>query len=272
MIKKIFGLTSTIMMLCFLGGTIVAQSTPTTEPVEVSLFPDEDCERICWQGLVTGESSAEDVEEVLINLESELLFWQTNSFNPVIDDQTGYLIQGSYRFVWEGDRNFTMSNNRNFITIQDSIVGSIFLVSNEPIPISDVLELLGTPDDIRFVSGYQIYHLTFIYIDELIEVRYTIPETCSIQTIDEDSETEIIYRNYVDASELVETDYGLQPSLLAYEFIPGTERQVPLDTLNTWLNLEDIHCFYLWESLPETIELPAFPAPEATEQPNEEKR
>lgn len=266
--KKIFSLLTIFTILWFGVGNVATQSTPAMDTITVSLFPDTNCERTCWQGLIPGESTSADVKDVLVELEDQLLFWFPHHSNDADNNEVDDVIQGSYRFVWKGDRNTIMSNNRNIITIENSIVDAIRLIPNEAIPIEDMLAVLGEPDDIRFVSEYQLYYLTFIYLDELLDVTYIIPESCRIATIEDDAEVWISYHNYEDASDLIETDYGLQPALLAYSFPESVERQVSLNILNTWLKSEDeSNCFEAWQILPETIELPVFPSPEATELP-----
>lgn len=79
----------------------------------------------------------------------------------------------------------------------------------------------------------------------------------------------IVYRSYANASEAIEAEYGLQPRILAYLSPARLSRQVPLETLNVWLNSpEDVYCYAAWRELAPEVHLPDFPTleikPEAT--------
>jgi hypothetical protein len=269
---RLAGFLILLIMAWFLIINIVAQSTPTPDGIEVALFPDDNCENTCWMGLIPGESTAADVEQVLDELGNQLSYWSAGSQNNVMDPDTGYLIYGDYQFRWQLYSGNNYQQPASLIAIENSIIDVILISADGQITLDQVLNVLGQPDDIQFART-RLYYLTLVYVDKLMQIRFIIPEGCTINTLDEDSEVWVVYHSFKSASELIETDYGLQPRLIAYAFPKSLERQVSLEIFNSWLNSDDdFYCIEAWQTLPETIELPRFPKPEATESPRSSEK
>lgn len=250
-----------IVVLWFLGNPL-AQDTPSPEQARVPLFPDDNCERTCWMGLISGESTAADTERIFEELGNQLLYWEPAGLNTTLDPETGYIVDGYYNLKWRYYSGGEHQQTASSVDIKDSTVNLILLFANERIALEQVLDRLGEPDDVQFDIGQSVFYIILSYIDELIRVRLTIPRGCTMSKIGQETEMEAIkYYSYESAMELVETEYGLQPRLLAYH-TPDLDRQIPLETFQSWLRgEEESDCYDVWQTLPETVELPEFPTP-----------
>ena len=80
------------------------QNTPTPPPPFNSVFADDTCHAPCWFGLIPGESTASDVEEMIENTQDIFRVGRGHD-NDELDFTDIPVIDGAYRLEW---RDFSM--------------------------------------------------------------------------------------------------------------------------------------------------------------------
>jgi hypothetical protein len=229
---------------------------PTPQPIR-SIFDYDTCAPPCWMGLIPGISTSAEVEEVLNNLESPFNGWTSNYYNNVIDAESGVIVDGAYYFFPE---RYSQSATDSLISITNGIVDAIFILPPERIHPQQVVEALGLPDDVQLIRA-QLYYLELAYTNELIRVRF-IARNCSLNSLNEDFVVDLaLYFSPEKAIELVETDFGMQPQILAYHFSSELGRQVPIELFQSWLDGEGQgFCDMAVDELSPVPQLPPLPS------------
>ncbi len=253
-----------IGVICLFTTFVFAQDEVTeAAPVPSSLFKDDTCTAPCWFGITPGASTSADVETTLTRL-NDILSWNPNRFNAIIDANTGYIVRGQYDFFWRRYRGIHQVQTNNIISIENGVVQLISVDVNGDFALEDVFAVYGQPDDIHMTQEYGGERLKLIYLDRLLVIDLVSNGACSIENLRSDLLVDgVRYYSPIFALVPVETDRGSQPQILAY--YSSLDRQIPLDVWESWLSGEvEAHCIEAWQELPESVELPDFPAPEGT--------
>jgi hypothetical protein len=162
-----------------------------------SVFLEDTCAPPCWMGLIPGESTAENVE----NLIAERAIDNINVFGE-FDEATRHLINGVYEITFLVRDTSTVFTE---IRIRDSLVDTIVVhpttpdrfpdttLPDEYITLQQTLTRLGQPDIIYFDRDELLYyyhsnpHLTFIYLISQLRIEFHSPvQGCWMQSIGDD--------------------------------------------------------------------------------------
>ncbi len=254
----------TIVMLAILIVLVVpnvsnlAQDTPTPTAIfqPQSLFAGDPCAPPCWFGLVAGESTAADVEQMLVEFDEVLRGRIDESETNQIDLVTSYLTEGVYSVYWRRPYN----PFPNGIIIRDGIVDEMGFYANQDVRLRDVIRLLGQPDQVYFhnpqISDFQLFLIYTNYKMWLWMDERSGSQRCLIGNIR--IHFRLVWVSYFSDTAL-EALLDEYPSELSYL------REVPADVWQSWLNGEvGDYCWDAWEHLPPPE---ATPIPEATAEP-----
>jgi hypothetical protein len=186
------------------------------------------------------------------------------------DAETGYLMNGHFRFSFDSwhrpDRPWRPSE----ITVSEGIVDTISLVMGEFRTLREVIDALSTPDRVTFFHDASLYEFRLLYSRARLKVQVTAgdlasSDECNLLTVSENFWVDLVtYYSPVAALEPYNALDIDQPQPAMWGYILG-ERDVLLETFESWLNGEiEATCLEAWESLPEEIVLPTIPSPTAT--------
>jgi len=265
----------------FIAYTLFAQESKSTQHI----FPYDICNDPCWMGIVLGQSTSSDVDEMLEQFSSLINiseYGRTISRLPngefAVNEETDVIQQGGYTFdVLTQTSQFPDFGVASRIEIQDSVVSLIMIIASEEydIALSDVLSIMGTPDQIRMYSTISRGdEFTLIYDDMLTDINmYQSGDACN--TGDLIDNFSLLNLFFYSEDVALEPTYSvdqtiLHPNLYAYRY--ETERDVPLELWESWLSGEvDESCYEAWSNLAppdlEAIAITPTPTIEATAEP-----
>lgn len=292
---KQFSVTSLVVLLIlvlgFNGSISTAQDQPiqpTEQPVQ-SIFLDDTCAPPCWFGITPGESTSADVEAMFRRYQSmfgSLFIWYPDRY-PRREDG---MIVGTVLGFWWGvytrhDTPITYPGIRpdsqtwSLISIgENGIVELISTSANREVPLAEVLELLGNPDDIYLVpvpnydgEGGNAFALSIRYVEQRLGVRFlTFPHpTCTASSVLENFHVDaVLYYSADEASRLVPVD-SVHPEQATYFprlVVPViTGRQIRGADWDRFINGEGYEqCEDFFDSLPDTYVVPTLPWPSPT--------
>lgn len=247
-----------MVLLLMIAGTAQSQ-TATPIPIR-SIFPYDTCAPPCWMGLIPGESTAHDVDtmleqnqDIIIPKDVSTSIHYLPTGELAIDSTTGETLLGTYYFHL-GEPYFDQMGISNRIEIEDGKVHAILIHPDQRISLEENLEDLGDPDIVRmmlFSFGNGTTWMDLIYLEPRLRVGLSQDgDDCTVATLREGmAVSRVFYLSPNAAAELGRFKYDVdQPRLL--EYLHLEERDVPLDTWQSWLKGEvDQSCAEAWAQL-----------------------
>jgi hypothetical protein len=212
--------------------------TITNSETPQSLFVDDTCSPPCWFGLVTGESTSEEVDIFMTATSHIFRSWEATS-DSVFDPQTGDMRDGKIHFDWVVFENDSARLRGNSINLTDGILVSINTSMNRVLLLREVLETLGYPDYITMDSGIDTSResLSLTYFDLRLNVNLD-SLGCSLSQIGN-----AFWVDWISY-------YAPMSDDEATAIADRRGRHVSLELWQAWLNGEVAQsCFQAWESL-----------------------
>jgi hypothetical protein len=252
-----------VLFLFLMVNVACWQLTVAPTPLSIrSIFDYDTCAPPCWMGLIPGESTVEDVEqmfqenEALItpeNLSVHIVRLPSGAFD--VDLNTGLMRAGGYYFDI-GEVEYMPGRVTSRIDIEQGYIADMLILAYETVSLADVLENMGNPDIVRLYIGFgdkTWFHL--IYLELNLRVTLTIQtDTCYTALLSEALMIDSIFyyspsvASRIEVSTLSEYDIP-QPNLTRY--ISFNDRDVPLELWQSWLTGEvDMPCKEAWAQLP----------------------
>jgi len=236
--------------------------TPTVQPIQ-SIFDYDTCAPPCWMGLIPGESTSADVEQMfeenrdLIDPESiEGGATRLRNGEYAIDAATGLITLGGYSFdVGVRTKPHKPGEVRSGVDITYGVVDIITVLDFGEIPLRRVLQRLGTPDIIQMnvlLSNSSTWFM-LIYLEPALSISLEVSNpVCQTSNLLDD----LMFRGAVyfspDAAQRVVQavpEMPAQPWLTGYG-LPRV-RPVPPETWAAWMSGEvDVPCAEAWAGLP----------------------
>jgi hypothetical protein len=252
-----------------------AQESDSSDPI----FSYSTCMSPCWMDITPGVSTSLDIDTML-EQHSDIVtigeYGRNISRLPngkyAVDETTGRIEQGGYSFeVLTPTSQFSTTGVSSRIEIQNGLVDLVMILASQEydISLSTILDNLGEPAHIRMYStdDFDTSEFKLIYTDSLTYINlYQSGAICQTDNLLHNFNLlNIFYHSQQSASEPWQSidPNILQPKLLTYRF--ETERDVPLDVWQSWLNDEvSESCFEAWQKLePPNLETIAVtPTPE----------
>jgi hypothetical protein len=205
-----------------------------------SLFDEDTCAPPCWMGLTTGDSTAEDVSDMIQTTSAIFRGWESGD-TSLFDEQTGRIVSGGYssRWVFNNRDDVAYYYNQANFAVRDGIVGVILIIPNRTILLHEVLRRLGTPNEVSMswheVSGSS---LTFDYYDLRLHISLNSIRQCYMDRMSNNF--------YVS-----QIDYN--PPSSFHQFSSTFSRDVPIEVWQQWVNGEETRsCSTAWYELPES--------------------
>ncbi len=219
--------------------------TPTATPIR-SLFTGDTCAPPCWFGLIPGESASREVL-MLLQSNENLFEWYSDYHSNVFDPETGELVDGFYSVYW---RDFERpDDSRQFnsgLVIREGILHWMRIMVNDIVPLRDVLEILGQPDQIYFTIELYGQPLLILEYPQIPFRIYLTSEAhdFTMLNITERFWADYVYYSHRPLEELEVLDWERDN--------PGIPA-VPMETWESWLNNQvNSDCYEAWEQLAET--------------------
>jgi hypothetical protein len=270
-----------VVVLCGLGTTVLAQENPPPTPAPVqSLFLEDPCTPPCWYGIIPGESTITDVQEMFRTYAH--LFDHTCSYCG--DPMTRLRPGRTFEFQWAINERLTPLpppgaegdfQEPTYLRFDDNgILDNISAYMDRTTSLTQVRQAFGEPDvvylgDIQPVGeGEFARYLTLVYIPLRSKVHlWTYPEiTCTSGTVNEDFTVDFVsYSSIAYATGLFEVNWlGLPhtldvPRLVSPSFL-GRDRQLNADQWQAFtegIGYDTCETFYT--KLPQTYTFPTLP-------------
>ncbi|MDQ7026574.1 MAG: hypothetical protein Q9P01_14245 [Anaerolineae bacterium] len=133
-----------LLLLSLTTGVVWSQSDTTSIPQPLqSIFDYDICAPPCWMGLISGESTVEDVEQML-HANEDLIPPETLSVANVWSDSEGYAINpetgnlqiGGYYFDL-GEVERTPGQVTSRISFDEGYIDDMLILAHETIPLAD---------------------------------------------------------------------------------------------------------------------------------------
>lgn len=251
-------------------GIVLAQEPSATSTPDANWYFDATCPSACWQELVPGTSTVEDVEVFFAAYRNSFAGPGVDGdFDPI----TGLLVNGEYRFTLRPWLHEGVRPLRSTVVIEEGVVSNILVHPNRDISLGQVLDVMGTPEEILLTMASWVKPiLTLGYQDRTLvipfEPRASIPgyvlpaDTCQMTAMRDDYVIGLILYYSPELAREFEQQFAASVAA-ATDPIMANVRYVPLATWESWLAGEvDQTCIDTWAQLPEpTREVISTPTP-----------
>jgi hypothetical protein len=244
------------LWLCGCGVIVTPEPPPTPTPfVMQSLFAEDTCAPPCWMGLMPGISSAEDVVALSQNLEDMGSVRVLDG--GIVDSNTGYLIDGQYRFSWGmWEREDSERTTNSAIDISNGAITSIYIKMSVYMPLTEAMRHLNTPTQVRFGAINELMYFDLIFFNPPIRIK--LWSTYSEGQVDLCEEKSLGEAFWIDSISYFTPIEGIVPRDLV-ENIGFYNIEVPSDVWEAW-SIDDwaINCVTALNAL-NNMELPYLP-------------
>lgn len=223
----------------------------------ISLFIDDTCSAPCWFGLTVGESTSQDLDDMIHTYREE--FGNIRYSDVNIYSSQGVLIDG-YVDIYRKNQSlgfrFDALSNTILVTIENGVIVTIISPAQRKLKIADVLSTYGDPDIITWHFG-QVNQLYLIYVDESIIVQFGFVKDEPFETYNSSFKVHKI--RYFSRSDIE----GIFESYVLNFLDESSTRLVPIKIVQCWAEEKDI-CISSWWDLPEDKDIDLSPWLEVT--------
>jgi hypothetical protein len=128
-------------------------------PVDTSLLTGEPCEPPCWQGLVPGVSTEEEVDEFVRTSE---LVDQTTLFRGDITRGTGQVVGVSVQWWSRADMAGVPRQFGNDFTLEGGVLQYMTIFLDVEVTLEDLLERYGAPE--KFTAWHEGVEVSYVRV------------------------------------------------------------------------------------------------------------
>jgi hypothetical protein len=181
--RSLLNCAALAVAMVLLGASLV--SCALGGPVDGSLLSGEPCEPPCWQGLVPGFSTAQEVEDVLAASEY------------VKQDSVERERWGGFRTIWwESTASWASGSGRNAAVIKGEMLQVLMICVDYKLTLENIVDRYGTPEKLwaswAWPGGVEAA-VTLYYPGEGLAVGLVLQPANGYHELEPDSKVTVVW-------------------------------------------------------------------------------